>query len=640
MVDEFLATVSTTGSNIHLDLDGLLYLGGVRRNMFESLPKSIASKAGFEGCLASLDVNGELVDPSGTDALIPSTLVESGCTGSSSKCTTSACANRGICIQLWNTYACDCSMTSYSGPNCAEDSTAYRFGPKSGLIKFDYVQEKRADTKNDLLAVGFMSSQENAVLVRIDSSSSSDYMELQLVDGALLMVYNLGMEDLDVGHLGLKVNDNRYHIVRFTRSGPNTTLQVDNHNVQTRQPSGKQLTIFNTQSRIQIGGKKSTFREHVIEKPFVGILSGLVFNDDKILDFAAEKDQRVAIEGDVELLLTVPIAKSTSTTTNSVGTRSHVKVGHYQNRTRTRAHQMQQNSKKGIYDGDEIILSGDGSGCWDDEDCASLATSSGDDLITPFLSLQVSTTASPRRMSTVAPLSIICDEDDEDCIEGSASGESVPDVRNPLPLVPPSPAFSWPSPPGIYATTSKSTLTTSTTTTDSYEDNSILYTFKPIPPPDPPPTYESYRPKPPPRPTGRPVIVDVPKVQRYNPQLPRDLKQPTATNVHLQGSADKTAMIIGLIAVIIIIIVIVAPLILFLKVRYRNNNVAGEEKNQLRFAGVTATPPQLRGHHGADQLVSQTLLDGSNNSTPAKQRPLNGQNGQDGKRKDHKEWYV
>lgn len=80
MVDDMIATVTSPGSNVHLDLDGLLYVGGVPRTLPSPLPKLVQSRHGFEGCLASLDLNGETVDPI-RDAVVPSTLVSSGCAG-------------------------------------------------------------------------------------------------------------------------------------------------------------------------------------------------------------------------------------------------------------------------------------------------------------------------------------------------------------------------------------------------------------------------------------------------------------------------------------------------------------------------------------------------------------------------------
>lgn len=59
------------------------------------------------------------------------------------------------------------------------------------------------------------------------------------VDGNVFMVYNMGTEDHPIGELSVNVNDHQYHVVRFTRSGPNSTIQIDDHNVRTKQPTGK-----------------------------------------------------------------------------------------------------------------------------------------------------------------------------------------------------------------------------------------------------------------------------------------------------------------------------------------------------------------------------------------------------------------
>lgn len=55
-------------------------VGGVRKDMYNFLPRQIQSRHGFEGCLASLDLNGESPDTT-LDALVPSPLVVPGCEG-------------------------------------------------------------------------------------------------------------------------------------------------------------------------------------------------------------------------------------------------------------------------------------------------------------------------------------------------------------------------------------------------------------------------------------------------------------------------------------------------------------------------------------------------------------------------------
>ena len=48
--------------------------------MFTDLPRPLVSKTGFQGCFASFETNGELLDPV-KHALVPSPLVEEGCEG-------------------------------------------------------------------------------------------------------------------------------------------------------------------------------------------------------------------------------------------------------------------------------------------------------------------------------------------------------------------------------------------------------------------------------------------------------------------------------------------------------------------------------------------------------------------------------
>ena len=50
--------------------------------MYGSLPRPLASKSGFQGCIASFETNGELEDPI-KHALVPSPMVEEGCEGKS-----------------------------------------------------------------------------------------------------------------------------------------------------------------------------------------------------------------------------------------------------------------------------------------------------------------------------------------------------------------------------------------------------------------------------------------------------------------------------------------------------------------------------------------------------------------------------
>ncbi|KAJ8674025.1 hypothetical protein QAD02_005287, partial [Eretmocerus hayati] len=239
-IDDHVAVVNSPGNNENLDLDGILFIGGVEKAQYATLPKPIVSRHGFEGCLASLDLSGESPDLI-SDAVVPSSLVESGCDAYANlhpgkKCTHDLCSNHGTCVQQWNSYTCDCDMTSFSGPTCSEEAVSYEYGPGRGLITYTFPAEMRPEMKRDTLAMGFITSVNDAVMLRIESASSNDYLEIEIVEGNVFAVYNLGTNDHPIGEVGVKVNDNQYHVLRFTRSGANSTLQVDDYNLQSHHP--------------------------------------------------------------------------------------------------------------------------------------------------------------------------------------------------------------------------------------------------------------------------------------------------------------------------------------------------------------------------------------------------------------------
>jgi len=59
---------------------GDLYIGGVPEEMYKDLPKLVHAKEGFQGCLASVDLNGRLPDLM-SEALACVGQIERGCEG-------------------------------------------------------------------------------------------------------------------------------------------------------------------------------------------------------------------------------------------------------------------------------------------------------------------------------------------------------------------------------------------------------------------------------------------------------------------------------------------------------------------------------------------------------------------------------
>ncbi|XP_034040338.1 neurexin-1a-beta-like isoform X7 [Thalassophryne amazonica] len=222
--------------------------------------------------------------------------------------------------------------------------TTYIFGRDGGLITYTWPPNDRPSTRADRLAIGFSTHLKDAVLVRVDSSSGlGDFLKLHIEKGNIAVVFNVGTDDINIEETSKFVNDGKYHIVKFTRSGGNATLQVDDLPVIERYPTGnndnerlaiarqripyrlgrvvdewlldkgRQLTIFNSQTTIQIGGW-----ERDRSRSFQGQLSGLYYNGLKVFNMAAEGDPNIRIQGSVRLVGESPssITQQSSTTAN------------------------------------------------------------------------------------------------------------------------------------------------------------------------------------------------------------------------------------------------------------------------------------------------------------------------------------
>ncbi|XP_068987141.1 neurexin 1 isoform X10 [Bombus flavifrons] len=611
-VDDHVTAVNSQGSNENLDLDGILYIGGVEKSQYGQLPKQILSRHGFEGCLSSLDLSGESTNLI-SDAVVPSSLVESGCDMYASmhagkKCTHDLCSNHGTCVQQWNSYTCDCDMTSFTGPTCNEEAAAYEFGAGRGIITYTFPPNQRPEMKRDTVALGFVTSVSDAVLVRIESASSNDYLEIEIVEGNVFAVYNMGTNDHPIGEVGVKVNDNQYHVVRFTRTGPNSTLQVDDYNLQSNHPSGRQLTVFNSQSTIQVGGRWNRNKGRV-ERSFLGIIAGLVVNGARILELAAAKDGRIITRGDVQLLPPGSLLDRAAP-----------------------LQRMQQTPASG-FPGvmDDLIFSGAGSGCAaddEDEECTPIYEPGSDDIITP---VYVAPTRSPttfRPKHHKEDLQRPSCDDEEDCEEGSGEPVTTEEIFVTSATDSSSVAYttgreyttshiSTQTSPGSPSTSTRdivtdsvqynvsttdletshvssvvtqrsSTVTTQTTTTEMTDP----------PPPPPPPIY-------PPMPTP-------PKNNNNNKRITSE-------------AAENAALIIGIIAAALIAIVLIILIILKFKNRPETSYKVDETKTFCQDPNAA-----LLGAAGSGQPFNGPMKNGANGSKANKKRELI----------DIKEWYV
>ncbi|XP_032997721.1 neurexin-3-beta isoform X2 [Lacerta agilis] len=302
----------------------------------------------------------------------------------------------------------------------------YIFGKSGGLILYTWPANDRPSTRTDRLAVGFSTTVKDGILVRIDSAPGlTDFLQLHIEQGKIGVVFNIGTVDISIKEESTPVNDGKYHVVRFTRNGGNATLQVDGWPVNEHYPSGntdtafqlvkqkipfkynrpveewlqekddatphhhltsrpatttkigRQLTIFNTQAQIAIGGKDRG-------RLFQGQLSGLYYNGLKVLNMAAESSPNIKINGSVRLVGEVPSILGTAPTTSMPPEMSTTVMETTTTMATTTTRRNR--STPTIQTTDDLISSDHSAECSnDDEDLIECEQSVGGELVIPLL---------------------------------------------------------------------------------------------------------------------------------------------------------------------------------------------------------------------------------------------------------------
>ncbi|XP_071963848.1 neurexin-1a-like [Antedon mediterranea] len=413
-----------------LNLIENVYFGGVERAKYNSLPENIRSRDGYHGCFASLEFNGHFKDMF-TYSLspIPETVVR-GCSARVVECTDDLCLNGGKCIEGWENVYCECDATSYQGDRCQEAGTTYMFGSYGGLISLEFTSSDWESTEEDAITFGFATYSENAVLMRVESATQTDYIEINLSDGIVVAVYKLGpgSENVIPTSVNKKFNDGSLHVVRFYRKGGNTTLIMDQIDNYSHTVPASDATVFDDQAKIYIGGqvyKEGRRKRRQVDTVFVGLLSGARLNKIKPLELAESGHPRTSIQGNVTL-----IENPTEFLKNSFIIPTPVSLAGKQIST---TNNPVQNSPTVTTD---IFFSN--VECNDDEECETTSGSGMEGVFVPTGSKgsgkisPVEDTSSGIFERTATTQSVfICADDDEDCVEGSGATQDPFINKNP-----------------------------------------------------------------------------------------------------------------------------------------------------------------------------------------------------------------
>uniref|UniRef100_A0AAY4AL75 Contactin associated protein like 2b n=1 Tax=Denticeps clupeoides TaxID=299321 RepID=A0AAY4AL75_9TELE len=247
---------------------------------------------GFLGCVRSLKMNGVTLDLEERARVTPG--VKPGCSGHCSSYGVH-CQNGGKCVEKYNGYSCDCSLTAFDGPFCTEDVGGYF--ETGTLVRYDLMSDSgslslkedkgllgplttEANLTQEELTFSFSTSNAPSVLVYI-SSRTQDYLAVVLRhNGTLQIRYNLGglREPFTISQDTRNMANGQPHNVNISRQDRIIQLQVSYSLPESSD------TEFNLVKTIFLGKVFETGQIDpvIIEKyntpGFVGCLSRVQFN--------------------------------------------------------------------------------------------------------------------------------------------------------------------------------------------------------------------------------------------------------------------------------------------------------------------------------------------------------------------------
>ncbi|XP_043989360.1 LOW QUALITY PROTEIN: contactin-associated protein-like 2b [Gambusia affinis] len=261
---------------------------------------ALSGQRGFLGCMRSLKINGIFFDLEERAKVTPG--VKPGCQG---HCSTYKmhCRNGGKCVEQYNGYSCDCSLSAYDGPFCTDDVGGYF--EAGTMVRYDFLLDHgglllgdprsfsnlaflgETNLTQEELVFSFSTYSAPSILVYI-SSRTQDYMAVVLRhNGSLQVRYSLGglvePYTIDIDHRNMA--NGQPHSVNITRNLREIRLQLDHYTVSTHTLPESSDTQFSLVKSIFLGKVYETGQidpiliEHYNSPGFVGCLSRVQLNN-------------------------------------------------------------------------------------------------------------------------------------------------------------------------------------------------------------------------------------------------------------------------------------------------------------------------------------------------------------------------
>ncbi|XP_048373549.1 contactin-associated protein 1 [Sphaerodactylus townsendi] len=273
-------------SFVHMNLTRPLYVGSAIYNLRP-----------FLGCLRGLHMNGETLNLEGKANESLGVLVN--CTGHCRRPLV-PCQNYGTCVEHYNHYTCNCSVSAYEGPFCNQDIGAYfeqgtwvRYDimtlPLFAVREFSNIVHQPLqplpgyNLTGETVSLSFRTASAPAVLLYI-STFVNDYLAILIRDDGILQLrYQLGTLPYVHALSTRPVNDEQPHRINITRVNRTLYTQLDYFPVTVQHFSAFVDSKLDSPKALYLGrfmetGTIDSEIQRYNTPGFKGCLSGVKFN--------------------------------------------------------------------------------------------------------------------------------------------------------------------------------------------------------------------------------------------------------------------------------------------------------------------------------------------------------------------------
>ncbi|XP_061884400.1 protein crumbs homolog 1 isoform X1 [Entelurus aequoreus] len=255
------------------------FIGGVLKDSQSTVEYS--TLPAFIGCMRDVFVNWQLIVPEEwlSDSAVN---VSPGCSHRD-RCLDVPCQNKGQCVNLWQSYQCQCPRP-YEGQDCEEEHVTARFGDEDSL---SYAAFTVTDDPGHNLSISLFlrTRRPNGLLLAVANSSNSQYLHVWLEDG----VVTAQLGDFESLKGESVVNDGEVHYVNFEVAIGRMTVHV----AADLQAEAGVITVgVQAGDTVYVGGLLESDATAVFGGYFKGCIQDLRINDRRLQFFGLDTSVR------------------------------------------------------------------------------------------------------------------------------------------------------------------------------------------------------------------------------------------------------------------------------------------------------------------------------------------------------------